>query len=252
MILEYHRPQSIDEALELLERTEPRSVPMGGGTWLNSPSQDSFAVVDLQDLAINQIQGDGKQIKIGATVTLQGLMKETSIQRELVATLRHEATINLRRQGTVAGTLVSSDGRSPFATAMLALDAQLLLLPDDEIVGLGDLLPVRAEKLKHRLITEITIPRNARLEYQYVARSPADLPIVCVAVAQWPSGRTRIAVGGGGESVRLALDGKGPDGALSAVESSLSTLQDEWASAEYRQEVGGVLVGRCLESIKTD
>jgi CO/xanthine dehydrogenase FAD-binding subunit len=133
---------------------------------------------------------------------------------------------------------------------MLALDAQLLILPDEEVIGLGEILPVRGEKLRGRLIKEVTIPNNTKLAYQYVARSPADLPIVCVVVAQWPSGRTRVAVGGGGESVRLAMDGDESDDAVAAVESSLSTLQDEWASAEYRIEVGGVLVRRCLEAMK--
>ena len=62
---------------------------------------------------------------------------------------------------------------------MLALDAGLRLQPGDEQVGLGDLLPLRDERLAHRLITGVSIPLNARLAYDYVARSPADLPIVC-------------------------------------------------------------------------
>lgn len=35
MILEYHRPKTIDEALALLERDNPRTVPLGGGTTLS-------------------------------------------------------------------------------------------------------------------------------------------------------------------------------------------------------------------------
>jgi len=154
----------------------------------------------------------------------------------------------------VAGALVTASGRSPFATAMLALDAQLRLQPDgnqpgDEQVGLGDLLPVRLERLPHRLITLVSIPLNARLAYEYVARSPADVPIVCAAVAIWPSGRTRVALGGFGDSPVLAFDGSEAEGAEIAASDAYSQAGDEWASAEYRQEVAGVLVKRCIRQL---
>jgi CO/xanthine dehydrogenase FAD-binding subunit len=51
MIVEYHRPPTLDLALQLLSRQSPVTVPMGGGTILNQPSPVPIAVVDLQELA---------------------------------------------------------------------------------------------------------------------------------------------------------------------------------------------------------
>jgi CO/xanthine dehydrogenase FAD-binding subunit len=86
-----------------------------------------------------------------------------------------------------------------------------------------------------------------RLSYEYVARSPADQPIVCVAAAVWPSGRTRIALGGYGAAPVLAFDGSEAEGAQVAVQSAYSQAEDEWASAEYRREVASILARRCIQ-----
>jgi CO/xanthine dehydrogenase FAD-binding subunit len=177
----------------------------------------------------------------------------------LVASLQkainHEASYNLRQVATVAGTLVATDGRSPFTTVMLALDAQLTVQPGEELSGahpeidLGDFLPLRSERLRNRLITQVTIPMNVRLAYQYVARSPADRPVVCAAVVSWPSGRTRLVLGGYGSAPLLAFDGGEPGGAEIAARSAYSQAGDEWASADYRQEMVSILTKRCLQQL---
>lgn len=254
MIQEYHRPQTLEAALALLMRPQPFTLPLAGGTTLTSASRQPLAVVDLQALGLNTFEIAGNSLLLGATLTLQGLLDQLpSVGAGLSAGLRraisHEATYNLRMAATVAGTLVASSGRSPLTTALLALDAALLLQPGDETLGLGDLLPVRAERLRHRLITRITLPLNARLAYEFVARTPADQPIVCAAVAVWPSGRTRAALGGYGDAPRLVFDGTEADGAVAAAQSAYSTAADPWASAEYRQAMAGVLVGRCLNNL---
>jgi putative selenate reductase FAD-binding subunit len=248
MIIEYYRPRTLEEAMQLLARTEPLTLPLGGGSSLNRPSPDPFAVVDLQSLGLNMVQRRGNFIDLGATVTLETLLEE-DLSPALIRSIQHEATYNLRQVGTVAGTLVAAGGRSPFATVLLALDAQLTLLPGDEQVSLGDLLPVRVERLGGRLITQVTLPLNTSLAYEYVARTPADLPIVCAAAAQWRSGRTRLALGGFGKAPLLAMDGPEPGGIEAAARDAYSQAGDEWASAEYRQEMAPVLARRCLQGL---
>ena len=264
MILEYHRPTKIEDVMSLLARTDPPTIPLGGGTALERFSTRAVAVVDLQSVGLNTIQRQGNTLQIGATLTLQSLADTLKNEKHenlagLQQAITREATYNLRQVGSVAGALVTASGRSPFATAMLALDAQLRLQSTDrqsadrqsadEQVGLGDLLPVRLERLPHRLITLVSIPLNARLAYEYVARSPADVPIVCAAVAMWPSGRTRVALGGFGDSPVLAFDGSEAEGAEIAARDAYSQAGDEWASAEYRQDVAGVLVKRCIRQL---
>lgn len=249
MITEYHRPQTIDEALALLARAQPVSVPLAGGSALNRQSSQPLAVVDLQALGLDQITQRGNTLEIGAMVRLQNLL-EGPVEEEIKRVIQLEATYNLRQAASIAGALVAADGRSPFTTALLALDARLTVLPGAELIGLGDLLPLRAERLRGRLITLVTVPLNARLAFETVGRTPADLPIVCAAAATWPSGRTRLALGGFGRAPALAFDGNSPEGAEIAARSAYAQAGDEWASAEYREAIAGVLTLRCLDRLK--
>lgn len=274
-IYEYHRPQTLDEALALLARPEmegqPRTIPLAGGTAIDRASMKALAVVDLQALNLDGLVERGAHLEIGAMLTLQSLLyyldeKCKTDSGELAALKRAiqlEATYNLRQVATAAGTLVAASGRSPFTTALLALDARLSLLPVDDrssvpaTIGLGDLLPFRHERLRGQLITHLSIPLKTRLAYEYVARTPADQPIVCVAVAIWPSGRTRVALGGYGvkrsnersDAPTLGFDGTEAEGAVLAARNAYSQAGDEWASAEYRQEMAGILTQRCLDQL---
>lgn len=252
MIVEYNRPQTLDEALSLISRVEPSTVPLGGGTVLNRPSPDPIAVVDLQALGLSTYETRGNFLTLGATIKLDSLLDIQEVSPALLQAIRHEATNNQRQMATLAGTLVAGDGRSAITTAFLALDAQLILEPGGEVIGLGDLLPIRTERLKGCLITKISVPINTLLAYHYVARTPADLPIVCVAVAQWKSGRTRVALGGYGDAPQLVMDGFGTDGAEIAARDAYSQASDEWAGAEYRMQVAGLLTKRCLDELSSE
>jgi len=76
-----------------------------------------------------------------------------------------------------------------------------------------------------------------------------DQPIVCTALARWPSGRTRLALGGTGATPILAMDGPESEGVQTAAQSAYAQAGDEWASAEYRRDIAGVLAQRCLASL---
>lgn len=246
MIRAYHRPKTLDEALILL--TQPNMYPLGGGTLLSKITGDSVEVVDLQSLGLNTIKKSGNALEIGATVTLQQLLENEDSPDALRSALRLEAPLNLRNAATVAGSLVSCDGRSTFATVMLAADAKLTSIANQqsETVSLGEYLPLRPR----RLITSVTMPLNIKLAFEYVSRTPADKPIVCAALAQWNSGRTRLAVGGYGKSPTLAMDGTEAEGLETAARNAFHEGTDEWASAEYRMDVAATLAKRCLENIR--
>jgi CO/xanthine dehydrogenase FAD-binding subunit len=246
MITEYHRPDTLEEALKLLRRKQPATRALGGGSVLSAPSAETFEVVDLQLLKLDRIAARGKNLHIGATATLEALRSAAGLPEALKSAIGHEAAYNIRQVASVAGALVAADGRSPFAAAMLALDAQLEIQPKDETLGYGDLLALRGRNLAGRLITKVVISTAVHLSYHYVARTPADLPIVALALARWASGRTRLALGGWGAVPVLAMDGREGSGVIEAVENALSEAGDEWASAEYRQEAGRKLAARAL------
>ncbi|RCK74733.1 MAG: Uncharacterized protein YgfM [Anaerolineae bacterium] len=249
MIVEYHRPQTLAEALELLQRPQPPTRPLGGGTAFDFKGDQPVAVVDVQSLGLDAIERQGNLLQVGATVTLQTLLEFTDLPPALGDAICHQATYNLRHQATVGGSLVSANGRSPFGVVMLALDAQLTLMPGERTLSYGDFLALRDEFLAGHLITRIQFNPQVELAYQAVARTPADLPIVCAALARWQSGRIRLALGGWGKTPTLVLDGQGHEGLRLAAESAFSAAADEWASAEYRSQISGVLAKRCWEQI---
>ena len=249
MIVEYYRPKNLTEAIALVDDPKTKTVFMGGGSAIDRYKTEPFAVVDLQDLGLNTLQTKGSKLEIGATATLQALYEQSQIQTGLKNAIYREASLNLRQVATVAGTLVASDGRSPFTTAMLALDASITLFPGEEHINLGDLLALRDKNLHSKLITRITIPLNIQLAYEYIARTPADLPIVCAAVALWPSGRTRVVLGGFGAAPILAMDGPERGGGEISAADAYSQAGDQWATAEYRREMAQILVGRCLSRL---
>lgn len=255
MIIEYHRPTTVAEALSLLARKQPLSYPLGGGTVLNRGSDKHIAVVDLQALGLDTMGKKGNNLQVGATVTLQRLLELGGLAKDINKAITHEATLNLRQMATIAGKLVTADGRSPFATAMLALDVSLEVLELNEKpkeVRLGDWLPLRHNFMPDKLISKVSIPLNVRIAYEYISRTPADLPIVCAAVAYWESGRTRLVLGGWGSHPSLAMDGPDSNGIEIAARSTYSLAEDEWASAAYRQEMASVLSIRCVNRINSD
>ncbi len=254
MIVEYNRPKTLEEALALLQRADPCTVPIGGGSALDRSSLEPIAVVDLQALGLNHLQQQGNVLEVGATATLQALLDQDGLQPALREAIEREASYNQRQAASIAGVLVAADGRSPFATALMALDAQLTLTAGNQAetqISLGDLLPVRVEKLRGRLIVQVKFPLNARLAYQSVARTPADRPIVCAAAAQWPSQRTRLALGGFGRAPVLAMDGPEADGAEAAARNAYQNAGDAWGAADYRSEAAGVLARRCMEGLQS-
>lgn len=245
MISTYHRPETLDEALTLL--TQPNTVPLGGGTLLSKATADSVAVVDLQRLGLDSLRVNGNDLTIGATCTLQSLLESDSCPAALKTALKLEAPLNIRNTATVAGTLVASDGRSTFATMLLAMDAKIELMVNRQssIVNCGEFLLTHPSGL----ITSITIPINTKTAFEFVSKTPADKPIVGAAIAQWNSGRTRLTLSGYGKTPLLAMDGTEADGIQEAARNAYHEAVDEWASAEYRMDVAAVLAKRALESM---
>jgi CO/xanthine dehydrogenase FAD-binding subunit len=246
MITDYHRPQTLEEALKLL--SEPNSRPLGGGTVLTQWADESFSVVDLQNLGLDKIRTSANLLNIGATVTLQALLESPLVPPVLKSCINLDTTLNQRNRRTVAGALINSTGRSPFATLLMALDAKMSVSgKESKVLTLGDFLLSHAETLNNILVTNIEVLVPLNLAFEMVGRSPADKPIICAALAQWNSGRSRLVLGGWGKTPTLAFDGADASGIELAARNATQSANDEWASAEYRSEIAVVLTKRCLD-----
>lgn len=265
MILEYHRPQALDQALALLSRETPPTIPLGGGTVISQMGGPGVAVVDLQALGLNTLETVGViprgypvasdvgviprgYLIAGATVTLEQLYQHPDLPAALKEAIRLEATLNLRNMASVAGAVVTGDGLSPYLTVLLALDARLLWQPGDEAITIGDYLALKHTLRPGRLLTQISLPLQPKVQFAAVGRSPLDRPMLSVAVARWPSGRTRVAVGGEAPAPVLALDGVEAGEIEGVVSNACAHFSNQWSSQAYRNATIQTLVKRLTQS----
>ena len=249
MIKTYFRPKTLDEALKLLTDTSKYLKPLGGGTQISRQQAGEFGVVDLQDTGMDKVTSRGQRLAAGAAVRLAILLDHPDVHPEIKRAIRIDVSENLRNMATLGGWLMSSDGRSILSTILLALDTTLTWEPNETRVRLGDWLPVRAEEPPGVLMTELEWWLRPHLVFEYVARSPKDRPTLIVAAAQWGSGRTRIALGGYGDSAIIAMDGPEDSGVDVASRDAYFDADDQWATALYRREVASKLALRCLDRI---
>jgi len=249
VIKAYFRPKTMQEALDILSDPALNAIPLGGGTNISQIKSRDVAVVDLQELGLNYINPKGNSLKIGGTTTLNSLATYTGLDEQFRQAAAQEANYNIRQQATIAGTIVAGDGRSTLLVALLALNGFLSWLPGSLDQEIGEFLLTRNGNYPGKLIDSVTLPLNPKLRFSAVRRSPADLPEICVAMAVWPSGRLRIALGGFGPYPILALDAPERGGAEMAVRDALTNSGDQWASAEYRQQAGAALVRRMLAEL---
>jgi CO/xanthine dehydrogenase FAD-binding subunit len=248
MILEYHRPNSIEEALQLLDREMPPTVPLGGGNLLSRRTDENIAVVDLQKLKLKSIQSMGQIIEIGASVTLEEFYRHQEIHETLRKAVYLDATANTRNTATIGGLIAGGTGNSALLCALLALDTRLEWLPGEITQSLGDYISVKGKINSGKLITKIQISSQVDVKMASVGRSPLDPPFIIVVVSQWPSGRTRLVLGGKVKSPILAMDGTTQDGIVDAGVNACSQLLNKWISLDYLKYTTSKLIQRLSEA----
>jgi probable selenate reductase FAD-binding subunit len=284
-VKEYHRPQGLTEAIELLRRKGIRTVALGGGTWLTGEApRDVEAVVDVADLGLNKIVVEDNRLRIGAAMTHQALVENEFVGvgapnalNVIGKTAEAMSGINIRNRATIAGAIVTADASSPLVTALLACDADVVIAgakdkskavqgPLDfwRVIPLSGFLAYRQQVLNEgTLITEIRLPvpsPDTKSSYERVARTPKDYPIVC-AVASFAmkdgiAGNMRVAVGGVAPTpmrltrLELGVERKKLadffDGELDAAMRDIHPEGDWLGSAEYRTEMARVLLKRVV------
>lgn len=243
MISQYHRPDSIEQALQLLGRKTPKTVPLGGGTRISQYRGDPIEVVDIQNLRLEQFSADQDAYTLGAGVRLADMEGWHELPSVYRAALRKEGTLNLRQSATVGGTIVGASGTSLFACALLAADASLVWLPGETVVGYGDWLALKNGGL---LLKEVRVPALVEVRQEFVARSPQDVAFLSVTLARWKSGRVRVILGGTMAKPLVIADGTGVEGVEEGLRSISRQIADHWAGADFRADTAVTLFRRIL------
>ncbi|MBI2821705.1 MAG: xanthine dehydrogenase family protein subunit M [Acidobacteria bacterium] len=200
---EYFRPDTIEEALELLRKYQEDAKLLAGGQSLLSLMKLRLAspkyLIDLggvPGLRFIRPEPDGPQgsagrIAIGALTTYAEL-KESKLLREkcslLCETTAVIGDVQVRNRGTIGGALGHADPAGDMAAAVLALKAAI------KAVGPKGERWIEAEDFfvtmfttalsPDEIITEIRVPslEGCRSAYLKNAPRPSDFAIVGVAV----------------------------------------------------------------------
>lgn len=182
---EYWRPADMSQALALLSRPSPRTVPLAGGAYLAVQRDPGVeAVVDLSALGLDSLHITEAEARIGAMVCLDDLATGAvpgPTGRLLAEAARRQTSWQIRRSGTVGGTLVT--GALPELDAALwALDAQVLLQGESaRAVPFGAFLEERNHLAPGTVVTAVVAPclaPNEGASAARAARTPADAPAV--------------------------------------------------------------------------
>jgi carbon-monoxide dehydrogenase medium subunit len=267
---EYFRPETAEEAVDIKRRLGAGAVFLGGGTDLlvHRPSA-VHAVIDIRRADISDLSEDEVYHRIGGGALLRDVERRFGhvASGMLTRAVRDTAPWLIRNSATLAGNLANASPAADSVPALLALDAELLLLgASEERVPAGDILigPHRTT-LGDRLITAILIPLAAgrRLAaFHKLARSKSDIALVNLAVSFRAENNrlhdVRIALGAVAPTVMRArraeayLEGKELDQSTlrdveEAVCAEVMPISDWRASADYRRRMSGLLVRRALE-----
>jgi carbon-monoxide dehydrogenase medium subunit len=273
----YHRPASLDEALELLQGLGEEATPLAGGQSLVPMMNLRLAqppnVVDLNripDLAY--IRRENGELAIGAMTRARAAeaSEEISGSLPLVAqALPHIAYPAIRRRGTIGGSVAHADPAAELVTTLLAADAEVVLARAGGrrqlTLAQFALGPYTTAREPDELLVEIRAPVNSAgtvAAFREVARKTGDFALVAVAalldIAGGRCTRACVAVGGAGpvpirlEAVEQSLAGAELDPTtLSAVgelaADSVEARGDAHGSADYRRRLVAVEVRRAVE-----
>jgi CO/xanthine dehydrogenase FAD-binding subunit len=233
-LLEYHWAEHIDDALMLLSRTDLKTVPLAGGTYLLGQTDDSIqAVVDLRDLELAYVSEDAQSIHIGAMTTLQDMVDSPVLKSLATGLLSRSALASsfsrlVRNSATLGGTLGAGvASQADLLTALAVLDAEVVLRSGSksqvnlsggtlERPGLALSGVTYKGKQERRvsynsdfgrrpneLILEVIIPRPGPAcgaSFLRVGRTPTDVALLnAVALVEVANGlyqRVRLALGG--------------------------------------------------------
>jgi len=243
MIRAYHRPTTLQEALELLADAERNAVPLGGGTELNGlPSQTPEEVVDLQALGLSDISRNGATLDVGSMATLRDFIDHEWTPPLLRDLAHREAPNTIRNAATVGGAIASADPEDGLVAGLLAYSATVSIAraSGSENIALSDLLD-DDRRIAGGLITSVRFDVGGDGAFEATARTPADTPIVLVAGHRSDEGALCLAATGVAARP-VVLD---PDGV-----SDLEPLSDFRGTVEYRRHLAGVLAARVVDRLQ--
>jgi CO/xanthine dehydrogenase FAD-binding subunit len=273
----YYDPTSVQEVIDLLSQHGDAAKALAGGQSLVPLMNMRLArpehVIDLNGVAeLFYLEEEAGWLRLGAMTRQRQLEKSDLVAERwplLTRATRFIGHSQIRNRGTVGGSLAHADPSAELPAVMTALDAQFVVRgtngertvgPDEFFVTY---LTTCLEPDEILVETRVpALPSGSRPAFQEVSRRHGDFALAGAA------GIIALDDAGVCQDVRIALFGVAPgpyrareaedllkgekptetllrEVSLKAAEQ-LEPDSDIHASAEYRKEVGAVMVRRAL------
>lgn len=281
---DYHAPQTLEEALAILDEHRADARVLAGGTDLivslrarqEHPSHliDIKRVKELYQLSFNEKKG----LTIGAAVTLNELIDYDPVSKIYPILVEAASVIGdyqVRNRATLVGNICNASPAADFAPALMVLESSVNIssrtnmrkVPiEDFFVGVK-----KTTLAKNEMVTSVNVPipqEESRAGYLKARRTRGeDLAVVGVGGLVVPKGKA-------GKIVKLAYASVAPtpvrayeaekifeqkkpvdqllDEAIPTVVKAVSPISDVRAGKDYRMNLVMVLTCRLIRRLWED
>lgn len=281
MYLDYLTPESINDALQILQQQKGKARIIAGGTDLlldiESKKHNPEVLVDITRIPeIRGIQTEGNFLIIGAGVTHNEAAKSALVNEKaqvLAEASRSVGSLQIRNTATIAGNVVNAQPAADAAVALVALGATAVItssdftreVPVEELyAGVGKSKVNSNNEIVTKIIIPALQPGEGSAFTRLAQRKALALPMlnvaVMVSIAEDKFQRVSIVMAPVGPQPVRASDSenllkgaavneetiqKAAEAALNHANPRSSALR---GSAEYRCATLKVLVRRALET----
>jgi aerobic carbon-monoxide dehydrogenase medium subunit len=262
---EYHRPEAVEDALQIMAEHRDQAKPLAGGQslvpLLATRQARPSHIVDLQRVAeLRQISVADGYLRFGAMTRHRDIERDPRMPGLVKAAVPHIGPFQIRNRGTVGGSLSHMDPAAEWPALALVLNAVMVaasvrgrreIAADDFMIG-----PQMTALAPDELLVEVVVPiHHEGFGFAEVTRrGMGDFALVGAACQG-----TAVAVfGTGARPQRLSAveefleSGGGTRADVSALAASeIRATGDIRASSLYRREVAATLVGTVVEASET-
>jgi carbon-monoxide dehydrogenase medium subunit len=263
--LRYHRPERIEDALDIFANDRDAAYLSGGHTLLPTMKQGLArppVIIDLSGIpALRQIKSESGHISIGAATCHADVAASSAVREAIPALAGLAGSIgdrHVRNRGTIGGSVANNDPAADYPAAVLGLGATVVTdhreIPADEFfVALYETALEPGE-----IVTRIDFPIPQIAGYAKFRSAASRYSVAAVFVSRGPQG-VRVAVTGAGargvfraQDMEKALSEDFRAEALMNVRIDPATLLDDLnGTPEYRAHLVQVMARRAVENLGT-
>ncbi len=268
---EYYRFNKMKQAVDLKKKYGDEALVVAGGTiatqLITRFGLRPKAILSLENLPLNYVKITRAGVEIGATTTVSNLLSIKNLPTALVQAARGIHGLALKEMATIGGNIFSPAPAGDLATALLALDADLLLVRTGgkRIVPLNKFYKgsltynMRRDEILYAIRISKVPKLSAFLKLTPYAYSGPTICSAAVGMDLSDGKVVRLAISVGGLTTHpyratvaeKMLKGKLLteaiiDEAVARVTDGIQPSDDGFYSAEYKSKVAQVLVRKIL------